>query len=100
MEIELIQPLDGDVGIYRNFLPKEGFGIRFHHLCELFENDEEFDNRFESYRKLGKLFPVVGELPGMARYYYCDFCAELGHYIEGAVFEKEARAAKQLFPKY
>lgn len=100
LEVELIQPLDGDVGIYLDFLPKEGFGIRFHHLCELFETPEDLDRQYEAYRKLGKSFPIVGELPGMAKYYYCDFCADLGHYIEGAFFEKEARAAKGMFPKF
>ena len=36
-EIEVIQPLEGDVGFYREVLPATGFALRFHHERHLRE---------------------------------------------------------------
>lgn len=90
-EIEIIQPLDGDVQLYRDFLPADGFGVRFHHLCKLFETEAGFDAQIAAYEKRGMKFPIMGSAPGNSRYFYCDFRAELGHYLEGIVFEPQAR---------
>lgn len=100
MEIELIQPLDGDVAIYRDVLPEAGYGLRFHHVARLFETDAEFDATFAAYQAQGRSFPILGSAPGTARYFYCDMRADLGHYIEGIVFTPEAREWLASIPRF
>ena len=90
-EIEVIQPLEGDVGFYREALPATGFALRFHHLARLYDTREEVEAQIAAYRLEGRALPVDGSSPGSARYYYADFRAELGHYIEGIWFEPAAR---------
>ena len=92
VEIEIIQPLAGDVGLYRDCLPKDGFGVRFHHICKLYENDEAYDREVRSYRERGLTFPIDSGMQG-SRFFYVDLRNELGHYVEGVVFSKETRAA-------
>ena len=99
-EIEIIRPLDGDVGLYREFLPADGgFAVRFHHISRLYDSEADFDRQIASYRNRGMQFPIMGAAPGNSRYFYCDFRAELGHYIEGIVFEPQARAWLATIPR-
>lgn len=99
-EIELIQPIDGDVQLYRDFLPRDGSAVRFHHLCKMFDSDEAYDRQIEAFTQMGKSFPINGKAPGIGRYFYCDFRAELGHYIEGIVFEPDARPWLSSIPRF
>lgn len=98
-EIELIEPRDGDVQLYRDYLPEEAFGLRFHHICKLFRDDEAFDRQVGDYRKEGRRLPLIGSSPGFARYFCADFRAELGHYIEGIVFADAARPWLDSIPR-
>jgi len=98
-EIEIIQPLDGDVGFYREVLPASGFALRFHHLARLHESRQEVEAQITAYRLGGRALPVDGSSPGSARYYYADFRAELGHYIEGIWFEPGARQWLSTIPR-
>jgi hypothetical protein len=87
-ELEVIQPLDEDVQIYRDYLPQE-FAIRFHHLSRFLKTRQDYDEQFAIFQKMGKKLPVIGEFAGRASYFYADFRAELGHYIECITFTKE-----------
>jgi hypothetical protein len=100
VEIEIIQPLDGDVALYRDCLPQDGFGVRFHHICKLYENNEAYDREVRSYRERGLRFPIDSGMQG-SRFFYVDMRNELGHYVEGVVFSKETRAAMlAAIPRY
>jgi Glyoxalase/Bleomycin resistance protein/Dioxygenase superfamily len=98
-EIEVIEPLEGDVAVYRDALPTEGFALRFHHLARLYDTREEVEAQIAVYRREGRALPVDGTSPGSARYYYADFRAELGHYIEGVWFEPASRAWLGTIPR-
>jgi hypothetical protein len=92
VEIEIIEPLAGDVQLYRDYVPVDGFGVRFHHICKLYESDEAYDRAVSAYRKRGLRFPINGTMQG-TRFFYVDMRAELGHYVEGVTFSPDTRAA-------
>lgn len=98
-EIEVICPRSGDVEIYRDHLPPSGFGLRFHHLGRLFDSVAELEQQVERYVREGRALPVNAASPGSARYFYADYRAELGHYIEGICFEPQARAWLSSIPR-
>lgn len=81
-QIELIQPVGGHDAIYRDALPAQGFALRFHHLAQLIESEEAFERQRSELAAQGTAIPVDGQSPGMARYFYTDRRATLGHYME------------------
>jgi hypothetical protein len=85
-QLELIQPLDGLVGIYQEPLPTQGFGLRFHHVAQLIQSEAEFDRQRERLHAEGIPLPIDGQAPGGVRYFYTDHRATLGHYIEHLYF--------------
>ena len=99
VEIELIQPLSGDVELYRDYLPRDGSAVRLHHLCRRFETEAEYDAQIEAFTRMGKRFPINGKAEGVGRYFYCDFRAELGHYVEGIFFEPGTRPWLDSIPR-
>lgn len=100
-EIELIQPIDGAVEIYVAGLPEEGGPlVRFHHLCRRFATRQEYQRQIEDFRALGKQFPIMGEAAGIGAYFYCDMRAELGHYVEGIVFDDDAAEWLASIPRF
>lgn len=100
-EIEVIEPLEGDVQIYREVLPRDGtFAVRFHHLCRMYPTKEAVEAEIARHRAEGRAVPVDGAAPGSARYFYADYRAELGHYVEGIWFEPQARAFLAGIPRH
>lgn len=100
-EIEVIEPLSGDVQLYKDYLPSDGkFAVRFHHLSRLFESKAALEQQIAAYRGQGRAIPVDGGSPGMARYFYADFRPELGHYMEGICFEPEAKTWLASIPRF
>lgn len=86
-EIELIQPIDGDVGIYTEYLPQDGPIVRFHHLCRRFATREAFEDELASIRARNLDIPIRGDVDGIGSYYYCDMRAQVGHFVEGIFFD-------------
>lgn len=77
--IELIQPMSGDVlAMYRDALP-EGDELAFHHVCHRVDDWEALETYIAQ-----KPFPVIlkGGTPGMLQFCYLDTRAWLGHYTE------------------
>lgn len=98
VEIEVINPLGGDVQLYRDFLPAEG-GVRFHHIAKLFDTEDEFERHLESLRQEGRRLPIIGSNQGVARYFYGDYRAELGHYLEFIYFSPPGREFLATIPR-
>jgi hypothetical protein len=98
-ELEVIQPLGDDVQIYRDFLPADGFAIRFHHISRFLETRQDYDQQFAIFQKMGKRLPIIGDFAGRASYFYADFRAELGHYIECITFTEEGREWVATIPR-
>ena len=77
MQYELIQPVDGDVSIYRDALPADD-GLQFHHICMRVPDWDDFRARVAD-----QPYPVVLEGGGDAlRFLYLDARPFLGHYLE------------------
>jgi hypothetical protein len=98
-ELEVIEPVAGDVQVYRDFLPRDGFAIRFHHISRFMPTREEFDAQVATFRAMGKAMPIVGELSEIGSYFYADFRHELGHYVEGITLTEKGREWVKTIPR-
>jgi len=100
-EIEIIQPIDGDVAIYVEGLPQaEGPVVRFHHLCRRFATREAFDAELDQLQASGRTLPIRGDVDGVGSYYYCDMRNLLGHFVEGIVFDDGASDWLASIPRF
>jgi hypothetical protein len=100
VELEIIEPLEGDVQLYRDFLPPDGrFAVRFHHIATLFESLDALEAQLTAHRSAGVRIPLDGAAPGSARYFYADFREQLGHYVESIYFEPQARSFLEAIPR-
>ena len=100
-EIEIIQPIDGDVTVYTGALPDlDGPLVRFHHLCRRFQTRAAFDMELDRLKAKGLTLPISGNAEGIGSYYYCDMRATLGHFVEGIVFEEAAADWLASIPRF
>lgn len=79
LQIELIQPIEGEVlALYRDALPADD-SLQFHHVCQAVDDWDAFMVRVEQ-----QPCPVVlkGGTPGMLEFLYLDTRKWLGHYTE------------------
>lgn len=79
LQIELIEPIEGDVlALYRDALPPDD-RISFHHICQRIDDWDAFMAEVDKHP-----FPIVlkGGTPGMLQFAYLDTRAWLGHYTE------------------
>jgi hypothetical protein len=100
MQLEVFQPLSGDVDVYRWGLPDTGYGIQFHHMAQLFDTEAEFDALEQQV--LREEIPVAmrgSSGGGMVRYLYTDHRATLGHYLEHIWYAPAARAVFDQIPQ-
>lgn len=99
VQIEIINPLSGECAIYKDPLPEKEFAVRFHHVAQLIDTEEEYEAQREAQRKLGKKIAIDGASPGNARYFYTDYRDELGHYIEHIWYSEQGRAMFPMIPR-
>ncbi len=78
MLIELIQPLDGTVDIYSEFLPEDD-SPRFHHAAMTTENWDETHAYLEEN---GWTIAVEHHMPEGLSFMYVDARDTIGHYLE------------------
>jgi hypothetical protein len=102
IQLEIIQPLDGDVGIYEEALADSDFSIRFHHVCKVFDTEDQFDRAMAKLEAEGTDFPIVVQQsasPDTSKVRYADHRSMLGHYIEYAFFDEQTRAWMASMPR-
>lgn len=93
MQLELIQALGGDDAVYRHGLPSQGYGLRFNHMAQLIETEQEFELLQDRVRSSGIPLVMHGSAPGgTTRYFYTDFRDTLGHYLEHVWYSQEGQA--------
>ena len=80
LQFEIIQPLSGDVDVYRWGLPETGYATRFHHLGRHFADRAEFARHVAMARTRWAV-PIAWDTMG-GTYAYCDARADFGHFIE------------------
>ena len=77
MVLELMEPVDGLVDIYRDFLVP-GQPVRLHHLAMMCDDIDRVRAESEA---MGRPVALAGESGGL-RLIYVDARASLGHYLE------------------
>jgi Glyoxalase/Bleomycin resistance protein/Dioxygenase superfamily len=82
--VELIEPVGGEVGFYRDALPDDGsFAIRLHHYAAFVPTGQaEWDRLAGMLGDAGLQFGHTLIIPGRVRAGYVDTRADLGHYLE------------------
>ncbi|UGS36385.1 VOC family protein [Capillimicrobium parvum] len=82
--VELIEPVSGEVGFYRRFLPADGsFAVRLHHLATFMAlGDEAWDEMTQLLARSGLRVDYTVLIPGRVRAGYVDTSDELGHMLE------------------
>jgi len=88
MQIEIIQPLGGRDEIYRDYLPKDGADMAFHHFCVRAATWEEFADRKAHFQALGCEIGFARE-SGPYRTFYADTRKMFGHFVEYVWLEDE-----------
>lgn len=77
LQVELIQPVGGEVGFYRDALPRSGI-LAFHHIAMRVPDWDGFRAGLDN-----QPYPLVFEgEAGSLKFLYLDARAELGHYLE------------------
>lgn len=99
VEIEVIEPLSGDIGVWRDILPPEGYALRLHHISSLFEDEASYEAmRQRMIRMCGGLtFDTTGET---GRRFYADCRSILGHYVEGTLPGEPVKRTRGMIPRY
>ena len=82
MEIELIQPLGGADGVYRNVLQGPEFQVHLHHVAQTLPSIDALDAMKAEVGRLGLAIPIDGAAPQGMTYFYADVRPFLGHYVE------------------
>ncbi|HEX3803358.1 MAG TPA: VOC family protein [Solirubrobacteraceae bacterium] len=82
--VELIEPVSGEVGFYRDSLPADGsFAICLHHLAAFMETgDAAWERAGRMLEDAGLRFDYTMLIPGRVRAGYIDARAQLGHFLE------------------
>lgn len=99
-EIEVINPLDGDVQLYRDFLPDAQFTVRFHHISKLHDSEASLEAELAKVHGEGRETPInARDSQSGSRYFYGDYRRELGHFLENIYFPPSAEAWLRSIPR-
>jgi hypothetical protein len=105
-QYEIIQPLCGDVELYRRGLPAgDRFGLAFHHFCQEIASVEELERLVQEFRASGVPVMIENGLDGLTEeslsaFIYADFTASLGHYMEFIYFTERGREFMESVPRH
>jgi len=82
--VELIEPVAGEVGFYRRFLPEDGSAsLRLHHIAtQVPLGDDVWGALGDLLGGAGLRFDYAVLIPNRVRAGYIDTTADLGHYLE------------------
>lgn len=104
LEMEVIEPVEGDVDIYREKLPRDGsFNMHFHHYARRFARAEDLESVLSDLRAADIPIPLISTYEGtngFARAFYADYRRTLGHYIEFVHFSESGAALMDTVPRY
>lgn len=90
MNIELIEPVEGETSVYSSQLADTGFSLSIHHFGVLAGDSEADLNKTEkALEGQGYPFIISGFAPGMGKFGYIDLLEEGGHFLEVAFIPQE-----------
>ena len=97
--LEIIQPIAGDVAIYRDWLPAAGgFAMRFHHTGVQIPSEDELKAKLAEAE--ASAFPVILSINVAGnKVRYIDTAKALGHYIEYLYFPDPATSPVPRIPQ-
>ena len=81
-QLEIIQPLGGEDGVYRRALAGTGYQLRFHHTCFKVESIATLEEKRRSLVASGHKIVLSGGDHENASYFYADATDGLGHHLE------------------
>jgi hypothetical protein len=96
-QLEIIEPVSGEVDLYRTWLPEE-FALRHHHFCHRLDSVAELDALRSEYERRGYGIPLTASL-GATRLFYADTTTLLDHYQEYAWIDEEAEKFMATLPR-
>jgi hypothetical protein len=80
VQFEVIAPLGGDCGIYRELLPADQFALRYHHLGRYISEPEAYQGLLETHAARWDMPIRCSAFGGF--YAYADARKDFGHYLE------------------
>ena len=97
VQLEIIEPVTGDVDLYRTWLPDE-FAVRHHHFCHRLDSVAELEAVQGRYEQSGVTIPLAASL-GETRLFYADTTSLLDHYQEYAWIAPESEEFMASLPR-
>jgi hypothetical protein len=83
IDIELIEPLGGEDGVWREILRGDGgFEMHFHHHAQMVSSREDLDRLKQEGIAQGFPVSVEGRTADGPGFFYLDCRATLGHHVE------------------
>ena len=96
-QLEIIEPVSGEVELYRTWLPEE-FAVRHHHFCHRLDSVAELDAVRSRYEQAGYAIALDASL-GETRLFYADTTKLLDHYQEYAWVDGQAEQFMATLPR-
>jgi len=87
VQIEVIAPMQGDIGIYREALPAGQSGLRFHHLGRYLSSPDEYQRLLAAHGARWEMPIRCAAFGGF--YAYADARSDFGHYLEIFTFPSD-----------
>lgn len=97
VQLEIIEPVTGEVDLYRTWLPDE-FAVRHHHFCHRLDSVAELEAVQGGYEQSGVTIPLAASL-GETRLFYADTTSLLDHYQEYAWIAPESEEFMASLPR-
>jgi catechol 2,3-dioxygenase-like lactoylglutathione lyase family enzyme len=99
LQLEVIQPLARDVGIFEQGLPAQGNVMAMHHICYDIDSEQELDSLLEQHRSGGREIMFEGRRAGRSRFAFVDTRAQLGYLVEYVCATPEGKKAREAIPR-
>jgi hypothetical protein len=96
-QVEIIEPVSGEVDLYRTWLPEE-FAVRHHHFCHRLDSIAELESVKSRYEE-GDCPIALDASLGETRLFYADTTQLLDHYQEYAWIDPEAEKFMATLPR-
>ena len=96
-QLEIIEPVSGEVELYRTWLPVE-FAVRHHHFCHRLDSITELEELKARYEQAGYAIALDASL-GETRLFYADTTNLLDHYQEYAWVDSAAEQFMASLPR-
>ena len=96
-QLEIIEPVSGQVELYRTWLPDD-FAVRHHHFCHRLDSVDELEALQAQYEQAGYQIALDASL-GETRLFYADTTQLLDHYQEYAWIDAAAEQFIATLPR-